>query len=135
MTGLLGETLLVRVHSLLSPLIDHAFRVDHDDVVTLNTQLDVMLGTGNGGGASTVDYDPDLFNPLARQLESVYQGCPRDDGCPVLIIMEYGNVHLFLKGLFDIEALRCLNVLQVDATERWLEQLAGLNDLVRIVRV
>ena len=46
-----------------------------------------------------------------------------------------GNLHRLLQRFFDVEALRRLDVFQVDAAEGWLQQLAGLDDLVRILGV
>ena len=58
-----------------------------------------------------------------------------DDGRAVLVVVEDGDLHRLLQRLFDVEALRRLDVFQVDAAEGGLQQLAGLDDLVGILGV
>ena len=72
---------------------------------------------------------------LARQLHRIQQRRAGDDRRAVLIVVEDGNLHRLLQRLFDVEALRRLDVFQVDAAEGGLEQLAGLDDLVGILGV
>jgi hypothetical protein len=50
----------------------------------------------------------------------------------MLIVVEDRDVHGLLQRLLDVETLGSFNVFQVDAAERWLEQLAGLDDFVRV---
>ena len=68
-------------------------------------------------------------------MQGVDQGGGGDDGGAVLVVVEDRDVHGLLEGLLDVEALRGLDVLQVDAAEGRLQQLAGLDDLVRILGV
>ena len=96
---------------------------------------DVVLGAGDAGGSGAVDDDLDLLDALAGKLDRVHQRRAGDDRRAVLIVVEDGNLHRLLQRLFDVEALGRLDVFQVDAAEGGLEQLAGLDDFVGILRV
>ena len=58
------------------------------------------------------------------QLERVEQRGAGDDRGAVLVVVEDRDVHLRDQPLFDLEALRRVDVLEVDAAEGRLEQLA-----------
>ena len=53
----------------------------------------------------------------------------------MLVVVEDGNLHGLAQGLFDLEAVGSLDVLEIDAAESGLEQLAELDDLFGIVAV
>ena len=131
--GVGGEELLVRVHPLDAPLVDDPLGVAHDHVVRLDAEGDGELGAGVGRGAGAVDDDADILDLLADEVEGVEQGGRGDDGGAVLVVVEDRDVHGLLQLFFDVEALGGLDVLQVDAAEGRLQELAGLDDLVRIL--
>ena len=70
---------------------------------------------------------------LAGELQRVEQRRAGDDGGAVLVVVEDRDLHGPLQLLLDVEALRRLDVLQVDAAEGRLEQLAGADDLARVL--
>jgi hypothetical protein len=82
--------------------------------------------------ASAVNNYANVFDLLSYQLQSVDQCCRRDNGCAVLIIMEDRNLHGLLESLLDVETFRRLDVLKVNTAESRLQQLAGLDNLIRI---
>ena len=51
----------------------------------------------------------------------------------MLVIMEDGDLHPLAQFLLDIEALRRLDVFQVDATEGWLQAGNDFNQTIRVV--
>ena len=53
----------------------------------------------------------------------------------MLIVMEDRNIHPFLQAALDLEALRRLDVFQIDAAECRLQQGDGFDEGVRIGRV
>ena len=59
---------------------------------------------------------------LARELGGVEQRGARDDRGAVLVVVEHRDLHALAQPLFDLEALRRLDVLEVDAAERRLER-------------
>ena len=53
----------------------------------------------------------------------------------MLIIVKHWNLHGLPQHFFDVEALRCLNVLKVNATEGGFQELADLDDLVGVAGI
>ncbi len=72
---------------------------------------------------------------LAGQLQGVQQGRRGDDRRAVLVVVEHRDAHRLAQPLLDVEALRRLDVLQVDPPESRLEQLHHANELVGILGV
>ena len=94
-----------------------------------------MLSACDARRSSAVDHDLHFFHLLADELYSIYQRRTRDDRGPVLIIVKHRNLHRLLQSFFDVEAFRGLDVFEVDAAKRRLQQLAGLDDFVSVVSV
>ena len=57
----------------------------------------------------------------------------RDDRGAVLIVMKDGNVHHLAQALLDVEALRRLDVLEIDPAERRPEVFHRVDEFVRIL--
>ena len=53
----------------------------------------------------------------------------------MLVIMEYRNIHGLLKTVFNIKALRSLDVLQVDTAEAWLQHFYSATDVIYILGI
>lgn len=58
-----------------------------------------------------------------------------DDGRTVLVIVEDRDVELLAQAALDVKALRCLDVLKVDAAKRRSHELDGTDNLVDVLRV
>ena len=58
---------------------------------------------------------------LVRNAQRVQHGGADDDRGAVLIVVEHRNVHALAQLALDLEALRRLDVLEIDAAERRLE--------------
>lgn len=63
------------------------------------------------------------------------QRAARNDRRPMLIVVEDRDPHRLLQCFLDLEALRRLDVLQVDAVKGRLQELTELNHVVRIVTI
>jgi hypothetical protein len=70
---------------------------------------------------------------LARDLQRVEQGRPGDDRGAVLVVVEDGDPERPAERLLDVEALRRLDVLQVDAPDGRLEELAEPDDVLGVL--
>ena len=81
------------------------------------------LANGDSSGATSVDDDLQIGELLAGELACVDHGSGDNDGSAVLIIVENGEIKLFDESPFDVEALGCLDVLEIDSAEDW-EDLA-----------
>ena len=75
----------------------------------------------------------DLVDLLANDLQAVEHGGTGNDRGAVLVIVEDRNVHPRLELLLDVEALRRLDIFEVDTAERRLEGGNHVDQLVRVV--
>ena len=71
----------------------------------------------------------------AGQLEGVDERGAGDDGGAVLVVVEDRDLHRLLQLFLDDEALGRLDVLEVDPAEGGLQELAGADDLLRVLAV
>src|SRR5262249_52699089 len=99
-----------------------------------DAQPDIVLRAGNGARARAIENHAHLVDPFAHEFEGIQQSRAGDDGGAMLVIMEDRNLHRAAKLFLDEEALRVAYILQIDAAERRLKQLAGANDFLRISR-
>ena len=135
LVGFPCEALLVRVHTRRATFVDDSLGVAQNDVFTLYAEPYIMLRAGDARGSRAVHDHPNFGDVLPGQFQRVHQGGAGDNGRAVLVVMEDGNGQCFPQFLFDVETLRGFDVLQVDAAERGLEKLAGLDDFIRVFGV
>src|SRR5262249_42240964 len=83
-------------------------------------------------GAGAAAGERDLGDILAHEPQAVQHGRRDDDRGPVLIVVEDGDAHPRTQLALDVEALRRLDVLEIDAAEGGLEARDDLDQLVRI---
>ena len=76
-----------------------------------------------------------LVSSILRPVRSSELSRPAvgDDRGAVLIVMEHRNVHQLAQPLLDDEALRRLDVLEVDAAPAGAEQLHAIDDLLGVL--
>src|SRR5207245_5734435 len=103
-----------------------------DDVLLLQPELEVETQATHRGRAGAADDQFHFFDFLSGDLQGVLQRRGGDDGGAMLVVVENGDLHLALEALFDFEALRRGDVLEVDAAERRLQHLHRLNEFVRV---
>ena len=107
---------------------NHTLGVEHQDIFHLSTESYIELGTTDGSSTGTIDNDFHLGDVLTCNLKRIFQTCCRDDGSTMLVVMHHRDVESLLQTLFDVEALRSLDVLQVDTTERWSNALYNFTE-------
>ena len=115
--------------------VNHALGIAHDDVFQADAEVDIVGGAADGRRARAVEHHLDVFDLLAADFQRVQQAGAADDRGAVLIVVEDRDLHGLAQGFFDVEALRRLDVFQVDAAERRFQNLAGADDLVGVRRV
>ena len=118
------------VHALGAALIDHALGVAEDKVLVLEADGFEQFQAGDAGGAGAVADNLGVFDLAVGEEQRIEQARGRNDRGAVLVVMEHGNVHEFAQPLLDDEALRSLDVLEVDAAPAGAEQLHAIDDLV-----
>ena len=113
----------------------HPLGVDENDVFLRQTEAVHQM---QGGQRRRAGAEADQFrgaDVASGQLQGVDQAGGGDDGGAVLVVMEHRDVHLLLQGVLDDEALRGLDVFQIDAAEGGAEAADGGNQLLRAAGV
>jgi hypothetical protein len=124
--------LLVRI-GIGPARIDHAAEVCDRHVFLAQSHRDQQVEAGERRGAGARARDLDLADVLADHLEPV-EHCGRDDDRrAVLVVVEHRDLHALAQLPFDVEALRRLDVLEVDAAERGLEGRDNVDEPIRVV--
>ena len=124
-------------HFFLSPVhagaafVQSAVLVAHGDVLEACTQQ--HLDNCNACRACAAGDDLDGLLLLADHLECIQQTCQNDNSRAVLIVVEYGNITLFLQLALDLEAAGGRNILQIDAAERAGDHIYGVDKLVNVL--
>ena len=81
------------VHAFSPALVDHAFGVTHDTVIMLCTHRLEQFKARDTRSARPVEHDFHVFDFLARNLQRIQKTRCTDHGCPVLIVVENGDIH------------------------------------------
>ena len=76
-----------------------------------------------------------VFDPAAGQVQRVDQAGGGDDRGAVLVVMEDRDVHHLAQALLDDEAVRRLDVFQIDAAEGRAQEAHAVDELVDILGV
>ncbi len=130
--GLLGVAPLDLIHLLDPPRVDQPLDVGHPDVLDRDTEHDQQVKAGERGSAGTRGDHLHLIEFLALQEQTIEDRGSDDDRRPVLVVMKHRNLHPFAQLPLDVEALRCLDVLEVDTTKRRLQRGNDLHQTLRI---
>ena len=133
--GLGGMGRLPLVHAIGAALIDHALGVADDALRRVGAHRLDQFQTGDPRRTGAVQHNAAILDLLPRQQQRVHQPGGADHGGAVLVVVEDGDVHLFLQALLDDEAFRRLDVLKVDAAEAGLHQLHRAAEFVGVLGV
>ncbi len=106
------------VHALFAAAIDHAGVVDCDAVVGPDAHGLYQLKGSDAGGAGAAEHELDVLEASAGDRAGVDQAGGGDDRGSVLVVVEDRDVEELLKLRLDTEALRALDVLEIDARRR-----------------
>ena len=124
---------LVRVHLLLAADIDHAGAVGDEDVAHRQAEADDQVQAGQRRRARAGGDELDFGDVLADVLQRVQDRRRGDDGGAVLVVVEDRDLHALAQLGLDVEALRRLDVLEVDAAEGRLHARDGVDQRVGVV--
>ena len=130
--GVLGVAGLLGVHLLGAALVDDALDVGDEDVLALQAEGDQQIEAGERRGAGARDRHLDAADVLADQLQAVEDRRRDDDRRAVLVVVEDRDLHALAQLALDDEALRRLDVLQVDAAEGRLQRRDDVDDPVGV---
>ncbi len=130
--GRLRIARLVRVHEFGTAFVDDACEVGHEDVLARHAHVDQQIEAGERRGARARGHELDFLDVLLDDLEAVGDGGRHDDRGAVLVIVEHRDLHALAGFAFDREAIRRLDVLEVDAAEGGLERGDHVDELHRV---
>ncbi len=105
----------------------HAVDIADPDILALRAERNQKIETGDRRGAGAGSDDLDVFELLAVQQQRIGDGGADDDGGAVLIVVKYRDLHARLELRLDLETLRALDVLEIDAAEGRLQRRHGLD--------
>ena len=114
----------------ITPLVSH-----QDGVLVRQAHRLDQLDAGDRGGAGAVHHQLDVLDVAAGEVQRVDQAGGRDDRGAVLVVVEDRDVHQLAQPLLDDEALRRLDVLEVDAAEGRPEVAHAVDELVDVLGV
>ncbi len=128
--GLLREALLVRVHLLAPALVDHALDVGDADVRARQAERTSRSRQASAAAPAPEAHQLHLLDVLADDAQPVEDRGADDDRGAVLVVVEHRDLHALAQRALDDEALRRLDVLEVDAAEGRLERGDDVDQLV-----
>ena len=105
------------------------------DIFAPGAERDQEIEAGQRRRAGAGGHDLHLLDAFARELERVLDGGGDDDRGAVLVVVEHRNLHALLQPRLDLETLRCLEVLKIDAAEGRLQRRHHIDDAVDILRI
>ena len=102
---------------VLAHRVHHAVDVAHADVLELQTHERRQVQARERRRARAGAHHRRVLEPLVRHAQPVPDRRRHDDGRAVLVVVEHRDVHALAQPLLDLEALRRLDVLEVEAAE------------------
>jgi len=132
-SGFPGEAGLVGLHLFVPAHVNHALGIANGNVFPLDPQFAPQIQTGDGGSAGTGGHHLHFGGVLAHHLQAIQHGGGGNDGGPVLVIMEDRDGHPFLQLLLNVEALRRLDVFQINPAQGRFQGSDHFDQLVRVL--
>ena len=111
------ELLLEFIHTVLPILVDDASRVTYEKVLFLSSITFYQLKACNASSTSSIADYLDIFDVFLGDLEGINEASEAYNSSAVLVVVENRDLHLLLQLFLDVEAVRGLDVFQVDTTE------------------
>ncbi len=115
--------------------MDQSVDIAEPDVLALRPELQEHVETGDAGGPPAGRDDLHVGEFLARDPERIHRRRADHDGSAVLIIVKDRDVHLLAAQPLDDEAVRRLDVLEIDRPEGGLQRRHDLRKLHGIALV
>ena len=126
-----GGLVLVRLPSRMHQPVD----VAQPDVLPPDTDFEQQVEAGDAGGSAAGRDQFHVGRVLAHQARPVHHRGGYDDCGSMLVVMQYWNAHFLTEPVLDNEAIRGLDVLEIDGAEGWLQAANGICEGVRVALV
>ena len=130
--GVFFIDLLGGIYAAFPAHMDHALAIGDVNIFNGHSEADQKVQRGDGRRPRAGGHHLDQFQIFADKTQAVDQGSADTDGGAVLIIVKNRDLHACFQPVFDLEALRRLDILQVDAAKCRLQGLDDFDELVRI---
>ena len=106
----------------------HPIDIAHPDILPLRAHGNQQIETGDRRSACAGGNDLDVRQLLAVQQQRVADGGADDDGGAMLVVMKYRDLHALFELRLNLETLRALDILKIDAAEGRLQRGHCLDD-------
>ena len=116
--GLLRKRGLVRIHQFGAAFVDNTFNVGDENVFPLEADLQQQVEAGERCSTRPRAHKLYLGDIFANNLQAVENAGRDHNRRTMLVVVEHGNVEQLFEPFFDDEAVRRLDVFEVDAAER-----------------
>jgi hypothetical protein len=116
-------------------LIDQPREIRQPDVLRGQTEIGQQVDAGQRRGARATHHQLHVPKFLAHDFQAVEHCRGNDNGRAMLIVVEYRDLHARAKLALDLEALRRLDVLEIDSAEGGFQCRDDLHQLVGIAFV
>ncbi len=120
---------------VLPVFVQDSFAIHENGQFGVSAGFEDQSPAGHVGCAGADEGDTNIFQLLAHDPESVDEAGQRDGRRSLLIIVPDGDLAFIPQGIQDSEALGLGDVLQVYATERRLEHLDRLDELIGVLGI
>jgi hypothetical protein len=123
---------LTGIHEFDTAPVDDAGEIGEPDMLARHAQIDQQFDASERCGAGAAHHEFDLRNLLADDSQAIEKRGRGDDSRAVLIIVKHRNFHALTQLALDDEALRRLDILEIDRAERRLQRGDDFHELVGI---
>jgi hypothetical protein len=138
-----GQAALAAAHGELAHVgvqvvlvgVHQAVDVVHQAAVGAYAQAAQQACAADAHRAGAADDDLQVLDALVHQLQGVDQGGRHDHGRAVQVLVEDGDGERGAQGVVDLQAVRGLDVLQVDGAEGRLQLLDGGHEPLHVAGI
>ena len=123
------------VHAVFAALVDGTLGIAQDDIGGIETHCLDQFDTGNACRTRAVANEFGCLHVATGQCHRIDQPCSRDNRRSVLVVVKDRNIHHFAQALLDDEAVRRLDVFEIDAAEGWPQIAHGVDHRVDVFRI
>src|SRR6185369_15794374 len=108
-------------------------QIRDEDVFPRQAQFKKEAEASQSRSAGARGNQLDLLDVLGHDLQAVDDRRAHDNGGAVLVIVKHRDVHALAQFALDVEAVRRLDILEIDAAEGRLQRRDHVDQFVQVV--